>query len=84
MRASRSSRVGGGSKGHSESVPAVHGSSGLGMADALDVSSTRDARPLEVKDDVHSGLLARVRGSRDPRAMRASRPSRVGGGSKGH
>eukprot|EP00965_Chrysotila_dentata_P149185 4927061-Pleurochrysis_carterae.AAC.1 len=49
------------------------------MAGALDVSSTRDARPVEVKDDAHSGLLARVRGSRDPRAMRASQSSPVGG-----
>eukprot|EP00965_Chrysotila_dentata_P058236 1930844-Pleurochrysis_carterae.AAC.2 len=42
------------------------------------------ARPLEVQNDVHSGLLARVRGSTDPRAMRASLSSRVGGGGKGH
>eukprot|EP00965_Chrysotila_dentata_P018284 608590-Pleurochrysis_carterae.AAC.1 len=59
MRASRSSRDGEESKGHSESVSIVHGSSGLGMAGALDVSSFRDARPLEVKDDAYSGLLAR-------------------------
>eukprot|EP00965_Chrysotila_dentata_P030079 1001554-Pleurochrysis_carterae.AAC.1 len=54
------------------------------MAGALDVSSHRDARPLEVTDDAYSGLLARVRGSPDPRAMMASRSSRVGGGDKGH
>eukprot|EP00965_Chrysotila_dentata_P060365 2000631-Pleurochrysis_carterae.AAC.1 len=85
IRSSRLSRVGGGDKGHSESVLTVHGSdSGLGMAGALDVSSSRDARPVEVKDVTHSGLLARVRGSPDPRAMRASQSSRIGGGDKGH
>eukprot|EP00965_Chrysotila_dentata_P152495 5039567-Pleurochrysis_carterae.AAC.4 len=47
MRASRSSRLGGGNQDHPESVLTVHGSSGLGMARALDVSSPRDARPLE-------------------------------------
>eukprot|EP00965_Chrysotila_dentata_P011655 381742-Pleurochrysis_carterae.AAC.1 len=51
IRASRSSRIGSKDKGHSESVPAVHGSSDLDMADALDESSPRDARLLEVKDD---------------------------------
>eukprot|EP00965_Chrysotila_dentata_P179387 5924304-Pleurochrysis_carterae.AAC.1 len=49
------------------------------MVGALDVSSPRDARPLEVKDNAHSGLLAMVRGSPAPRAKRASRSSRVGG-----
>eukprot|EP00965_Chrysotila_dentata_P104689 3457437-Pleurochrysis_carterae.AAC.1 len=58
-RASRSSRVAGESEGHSESVLAVHGSSDLDMADALDESSSRDVRPLEVRDDAYSGLLAR-------------------------
>eukprot|EP00965_Chrysotila_dentata_P135446 4478341-Pleurochrysis_carterae.AAC.1 len=67
MRASRASRVGRADKGHSESVSAVHGSSDLGMAGALEESFSRDARPLEVKDDAYSGLLARVRGSPDPR-----------------
>eukprot|EP00965_Chrysotila_dentata_P082536 2724593-Pleurochrysis_carterae.AAC.1 len=43
MRASRSSPVGGGDKGHSESAPAVHGPSGLTMADVLDVSFPHDA-----------------------------------------
>eukprot|EP00965_Chrysotila_dentata_P118956 3933299-Pleurochrysis_carterae.AAC.1 len=82
MRASRASRVGGGSKGHSESVPAVHGSSDLDTAGALDESSSRDARALEVRDDAYSGPLARVRGSPDPRATRVSRSSRDGGGYK--
>eukprot|EP00965_Chrysotila_dentata_P248447 6208328-Pleurochrysis_carterae.AAC.3 len=59
---SRLSQVGGRDKGHSESVLPVHRSSDLGMAGALDVSSSRDAHPLEVKDDAYSGLLARVRG----------------------
>eukprot|EP00965_Chrysotila_dentata_P081291 2684501-Pleurochrysis_carterae.AAC.2 len=72
MVASRSSPVGGGDKGHSESVLTVHGSSDLGMAGALDVSAPCDARPLEVRDDSYSDLLAGVRGSPDPRAMRAS------------
>eukprot|EP00965_Chrysotila_dentata_P034906 1161912-Pleurochrysis_carterae.AAC.1 len=75
MRASRSSRVGGEDKDHSESMSTVCGSSGLNMAGAFDVSSSRDVRPLEVKDDAHSGLLARVRGFPYPRAMRASQSS---------
>eukprot|EP00965_Chrysotila_dentata_P207102 6183934-Pleurochrysis_carterae.AAC.1 len=57
---------------HSQGALAVHGSSGLGVVGALNVSSPRDACLLEVKDDAHSGLLARVRGSPKPRAMRAS------------
>eukprot|EP00965_Chrysotila_dentata_P053497 1775440-Pleurochrysis_carterae.AAC.4 len=84
MRASRSSPVGGGDKSHSKSVLTVHGSSDLGMAGALDVSASRDARPLEVKDVAYSGLLARVHGSPDPRAMRASRSSKGEGGDRGH
>eukprot|EP00965_Chrysotila_dentata_P096121 3175499-Pleurochrysis_carterae.AAC.1 len=84
MRASRSSRVGGGDKGHLKGVPTVHGFSDLGMAGAFDESPSRDARPLTVKDDAYSGLLARVRGSPYLRAMRASRSSRVGGGDNGH
>eukprot|EP00965_Chrysotila_dentata_P038458 1278065-Pleurochrysis_carterae.AAC.1 len=84
IRASRSSRVGGEDRGHSNSVSAVHGSSDLDMAGAFDELPSRDACPLEVKDDAYSGLLARVRGSPDPRAMRASRSSRVGGEDKGH
>eukprot|EP00965_Chrysotila_dentata_P260133 6213796-Pleurochrysis_carterae.AAC.2 len=48
------------------------------MAGAFDESSSREACPLEVKKDPYSGLLARVRGSPDPRVMRASRSSRVG------
>eukprot|EP00965_Chrysotila_dentata_P074580 2463196-Pleurochrysis_carterae.AAC.1 len=59
MRANRSSRVGGEDKGHSKSVSAVHGSSDLDMAGAFDELPSRDARPLEVKHDAHSGLLAR-------------------------
>eukprot|EP00965_Chrysotila_dentata_P014098 467860-Pleurochrysis_carterae.AAC.1 len=54
------------------------------MAGAFDELSSRDVRPLEVKDDAYSGLLARVRGSPDPRTMRAIRSSRVGGGDKSH
>eukprot|EP00965_Chrysotila_dentata_P001045 33864-Pleurochrysis_carterae.AAC.1 len=54
------------------------------MAGAFDESSSRDVRPLEVKEDAYSGLLARVRGSPDPRAIRAIRSSRVGGGDKSH
>eukprot|EP00965_Chrysotila_dentata_P254863 6212019-Pleurochrysis_carterae.AAC.2 len=84
MRASRSSPVGGGDKGQPEGVLAVHGSYDLGKASALDESPSRDACLLEVKDDACSGLLARVRGSPDPRAIRASRSSPVGGGDKGH
>eukprot|EP00965_Chrysotila_dentata_P167268 5522735-Pleurochrysis_carterae.AAC.1 len=76
MRVSRPSRVGGEDKGHLKGVPTVHGSSDLGMVGAFNESSSRDARPLEVKDDAYSGLhMARVRGSPDPRAMRASRSS---------
>eukprot|EP00965_Chrysotila_dentata_P084636 2793457-Pleurochrysis_carterae.AAC.1 len=55
----------------------------LGMAGTPEVSPTRDARLLEVNNPAYSGLLARVLGSPDPRAMRASRSSRVGGGAKG-
>eukprot|EP00965_Chrysotila_dentata_P217334 6189933-Pleurochrysis_carterae.AAC.1 len=62
----------------------VHGSFGLGMVGALDVSSAPDARLLEEKDNEHSGLLARVRGSPYPRAMRARRSSRVGEGNQDH
>eukprot|EP00965_Chrysotila_dentata_P159413 5266476-Pleurochrysis_carterae.AAC.1 len=54
------------------------------MAGALDESSFRDVRSLEVKDDAYSGLLARVRGSPDPRVTRASRSNRIGGGNQGH
>eukprot|EP00965_Chrysotila_dentata_P176839 5840451-Pleurochrysis_carterae.AAC.1 len=54
------------------------------MAGAFEESSSRDARPLEVREDAYSGLLARVRGLPYPRAMRASRASRVGGKDKGH
>eukprot|EP00965_Chrysotila_dentata_P183734 6066756-Pleurochrysis_carterae.AAC.1 len=57
---------------------AVHRSSDLGMAGALDVLPPRDARLLEVKDDAYSGLLARnARESPDPRAMRARRSSQL-------
>eukprot|EP00965_Chrysotila_dentata_P181971 6008793-Pleurochrysis_carterae.AAC.1 len=52
------------------------------MAGALDESSSRDVRPLEVRDDGYSGLLARMRGSPDPRATRARRSSRNQGGDK--
>eukprot|EP00965_Chrysotila_dentata_P084097 2775980-Pleurochrysis_carterae.AAC.1 len=54
------------------------------MAGALDESPSRNARPLEVRDDAYSGLLARVHGSPDLRATRASRASRGGGEDKGH
>eukprot|EP00965_Chrysotila_dentata_P146242 4829437-Pleurochrysis_carterae.AAC.1 len=53
------------------------------MAGAFDESSPRDARLLEVKDDAHSGLLARVRGSPDPRAVRASRSNPAGSKDRG-
>eukprot|EP00965_Chrysotila_dentata_P182169 6015448-Pleurochrysis_carterae.AAC.1 len=53
------------------------------MAGAFDESPSREARLLEVKVDAYSGLLARVRRSSDPRAMRVSRSSRVGGRAKG-
>eukprot|EP00965_Chrysotila_dentata_P182428 6023763-Pleurochrysis_carterae.AAC.1 len=43
MRASRSSLVGGGDKGHSKSVPTVPGSSDLGVASASDESPSRDS-----------------------------------------
>eukprot|EP00965_Chrysotila_dentata_P157711 5209637-Pleurochrysis_carterae.AAC.1 len=84
IRAGRSSQVGNKDKGHLKSVSAVHGSSDLGMAGAFDESSLRDACLLEEKDDAYSGLLARMRGSPDPRAMRAIQSSRVGGGDKSH
>eukprot|EP00965_Chrysotila_dentata_P088382 2919103-Pleurochrysis_carterae.AAC.1 len=60
----------------------MRGSSDLDTAGALKESSSRDARPLQVRDDAYSGLLARVRGSPDPKVMRASRSSRDGGGDK--
>eukprot|EP00965_Chrysotila_dentata_P153128 5060299-Pleurochrysis_carterae.AAC.1 len=78
MRASRSSRLGVEDKGHLKGVPTVNGSSDLGMAGAFEESPFCHARPLEVKGDAHSGLLAGVRVSPDPRAMRANRSSRVG------
>eukprot|EP00965_Chrysotila_dentata_P161659 5339209-Pleurochrysis_carterae.AAC.1 len=85
MRASRSSRVGAEKdKGHLKGVPTVHGSSDLGIAGAFDQSPSRDTRPLEVTGDAYSGLLERVRGSPDPRAVSASRSSRVGGEDKSH
>eukprot|EP00965_Chrysotila_dentata_P134521 4449685-Pleurochrysis_carterae.AAC.1 len=40
--------------------------------------------PQEVKNDAYSGLLARVRGSPDLKALRASRSSRVGSKNKEH
>eukprot|EP00965_Chrysotila_dentata_P131680 4353778-Pleurochrysis_carterae.AAC.1 len=52
------------------------------MAGALDELSSRDARPLEVRDDAYSGLLVRVRGFPDPRATRACRSHRNEGGDK--
>eukprot|EP00965_Chrysotila_dentata_P001942 63397-Pleurochrysis_carterae.AAC.1 len=52
------------------------------MAGAFDELPSRDVRPLEVRDDAYSGLLARVRGSPDPRVTRASRSSRDGSGDK--
>eukprot|EP00965_Chrysotila_dentata_P026666 883925-Pleurochrysis_carterae.AAC.1 len=52
------------------------------MAGALDESSSRDVRSLEVRDDAYSGLLARVRGFPDPRVTRARRSSRNEGGDK--
>eukprot|EP00965_Chrysotila_dentata_P200610 6180068-Pleurochrysis_carterae.AAC.4 len=67
-----------------EGVSAVPKPSVMDMAGTPDASSSRDARLLEVKDDAYSGFLARVRGSPDPRAMRASQSSRVEGGNKGH
>eukprot|EP00965_Chrysotila_dentata_P260132 6213796-Pleurochrysis_carterae.AAC.1 len=54
------------------------------MAGTPEVSPSRDARPLELKEDAYSGLLARVRGSPDPRAIRAGRSSRVRGEDRGH
>eukprot|EP00965_Chrysotila_dentata_P068010 2249657-Pleurochrysis_carterae.AAC.2 len=47
MVASRSSPVGGGEKGHSESVPTVHGSFDLSMAGAPERSSFDDTQQLE-------------------------------------
>eukprot|EP00965_Chrysotila_dentata_P108955 3599765-Pleurochrysis_carterae.AAC.1 len=54
------------------------------MAGALDESPSRDARPLDVRNGAYSGLLARVRGSPDLKAMMASRARRVGSKDKGH
>eukprot|EP00965_Chrysotila_dentata_P087653 2893727-Pleurochrysis_carterae.AAC.1 len=42
-----------------EEVSAVPKPSGMDMAGTPEVSSSRDARPLEVKDNEYSGLLAR-------------------------
>eukprot|EP00965_Chrysotila_dentata_P225038 6194534-Pleurochrysis_carterae.AAC.4 len=50
-------------KGDTQGVSAVSKPSGVDMAGTPDVLSPRDACPPEVKDDAHSGLLARVRGS---------------------
>eukprot|EP00965_Chrysotila_dentata_P134971 4464223-Pleurochrysis_carterae.AAC.1 len=66
-----------------EGVSAAPKPSGMDMAGTPEVSPSCDARLLQVKDDAYSGLLARVRGSPDPRAMRAGRSSRVGGEDKG-
>eukprot|EP00965_Chrysotila_dentata_P070832 2341253-Pleurochrysis_carterae.AAC.1 len=67
-----------------EGVPAVPDPSGMDMAGTPEVSPSRDARPFKVREDAYSGLLARVFGSPDPRAMKASRSSRVGSKDKGH
>eukprot|EP00965_Chrysotila_dentata_P017279 573424-Pleurochrysis_carterae.AAC.1 len=56
----------------------------MDMTGTPNMPASPDARPLEVKDDAYSGLLAKVRGSPDARAMRASRSSRDGGGNKSH
>eukprot|EP00965_Chrysotila_dentata_P063146 2092505-Pleurochrysis_carterae.AAC.1 len=56
----------------------------MDMAGTPEVPPSRDSRPLEVKGDAYSGLLARVRGSPDMRAMRTSRASRAGSKDKGH
>eukprot|EP00965_Chrysotila_dentata_P122741 4056636-Pleurochrysis_carterae.AAC.1 len=56
----------------------------MDMAGTPEVPPSRDARQLEVKDDAYSGLLARVRGPPDLRAIKASRASRVGSKDKGH
>eukprot|EP00965_Chrysotila_dentata_P077309 2552617-Pleurochrysis_carterae.AAC.1 len=84
MNASRSSPVGVEDEGYLKGVTTVHGSSDLDMAGAFVESPFRHARPLEVKNDAHSGLLARVPGSPDPKAMRASRSNRLGVEDKGH
>eukprot|EP00965_Chrysotila_dentata_P207103 6183934-Pleurochrysis_carterae.AAC.2 len=62
-------------KDATEEVSAVFTSFGRDVGGIPDVSPSREACLLEVKGDVHSGLLARVRRSPGPRAMRASRPS---------
>eukprot|EP00965_Chrysotila_dentata_P038732 1286761-Pleurochrysis_carterae.AAC.1 len=44
-----------------EGEAAVPKPSGMDMADPPEVLPSRDARPLELKDDAYSGLLARGR-----------------------
>eukprot|EP00965_Chrysotila_dentata_P143948 4754886-Pleurochrysis_carterae.AAC.1 len=67
-----------------EWVSTVPKPSGMDMVGTPEVPPSRDACLLEVRDDAYSGLLARVRGSHDPRAIRASRASRVGSKDNGH
>eukprot|EP00965_Chrysotila_dentata_P037356 1242887-Pleurochrysis_carterae.AAC.1 len=67
-----------------EGVSTVPKPSGMDMAGTPEAPPSRDARPLKVKDEAYSGLLARVRGSPDLRAMRTSRASRAGSKDKGH
>eukprot|EP00965_Chrysotila_dentata_P042631 1414309-Pleurochrysis_carterae.AAC.1 len=67
-----------------EGVSTVPKPSGMDIAGTPEVPPSRDARPLEVRDDAYSGLLVRVRGSPDLRAVEASRASRAGSKDKGH
>eukprot|EP00965_Chrysotila_dentata_P109217 3609352-Pleurochrysis_carterae.AAC.1 len=67
-----------------EEVSTVPKPSGMDMAGTPEVTPSRNARPLDVRNDAYSGLLARVRGSSDLRAIKASRASRVGSKDKGH
>eukprot|EP00965_Chrysotila_dentata_P065448 2169086-Pleurochrysis_carterae.AAC.1 len=59
-----------------ERVSTVPKPSGMDMAGTPEVLPSHDARPLEVRDDAYSGLLAKVCGSPDLRAIRASQASR--------
>eukprot|EP00965_Chrysotila_dentata_P224612 6194282-Pleurochrysis_carterae.AAC.2 len=62
MRASRSSRVGGGDQDDSDGISAVTKPFGVGMTGALDGSPSRDAQQLGMQDSAPSGLLAKSRG----------------------
>eukprot|EP00965_Chrysotila_dentata_P225036 6194534-Pleurochrysis_carterae.AAC.2 len=72
MKASRPKGKGGKDKDDSDEMLAVTKPSKMGMAGTPDKSPSRDAQQLEIKESAPSGLLARLRGSPDSKAVEAN------------